>query len=248
MTTPKLTLLYTGVAVLFSTAITHSASITAAGANLDLTPPGFTGGTDVADLDAVPLGGDGFVLFHSIPEGGNLSGQPWNAGIIDMKPAYVTGLDGLASTSSGGWAGYDDVRVGSTTYNTGALQTINGGAATEVVAFEFTLGASVPASFTLGLLVDNTDNAVFTPTDLRVEGPGAVSASQVLIADGSTDVIKFDIAGGLAGETYTVYATQSGGSGSVIGGITFDSVLVPEPSSAALLGLGGLALIMRRRK
>ena len=33
-----------------------------------------------------------------------------------------------------------------------------------------------------------------------------------------------------------------------IGGVTFDSVAVPEPSTTALLGLGGLALIMRRRK
>jgi hypothetical protein len=30
--------------------------------------------------------------------------------------------------------------------------------------------------------------------------------------------------------------------------VTYDTVAVPEPSSAALLGLGGLALILRRRK
>ena len=33
-----------------------------------------------------------------------------------------------------------------------------------------------------------------------------------------------------------------------IDGIAFDTVAVPEPSTTALLGLGGLALILRRRK
>lgn len=38
--------------------------------------------------------------------------------------------------------------------------------------------------------------------------------------------------------------TDSGAAGVGFGGITF----IPEPSSSALLGLGGLALILRRRK
>ncbi|QQL44909.1 PEP-CTERM sorting domain-containing protein [Sulfuriroseicoccus oceanibius] len=39
-----------------------------------------------------------------------------------------------------------------------------------------------------------------------------------------------------------------GGRGSLAGIVIVDTTAVPEPSSAALLGLGGLAMILRRRK
>ena len=51
----------------------------------------------------------------------------------------------------------------------------------------------------------------------------------------------------LAAGTYTVQYTIAGGQGAV-DNIELDFTAVPEPSSAALLGLGGLALILRRRK
>lgn len=46
-----------------------------------------------------------------------------------------------------------------------------------------------------------------------------------------------------------VWNSTSGGTGTgYIGGYLVETIPVPEPSSAALLGLGGLALILRRRK
>ena len=56
-----------------------------------------------------------------------------------------------------------------------------------------------------------------------------------------------------AGTEYTVTVTSAnmpgGGAYAVYDGITLEgTVAVPEPSSTALLGLGGLALLLRRRK
>ncbi len=55
---------------------------------------------------------------------------------------------------------------------------------------------------------------------------------------------------GADGEVLTLSLEQTGGSTTYLAmdNLTFDQVAVPEPSSMALLGLGGLALILRRRK
>ncbi len=67
---------------------------------------------------------------------------------------------------------------------------------------------------------------------------------------GSVDVLD-----GLSNGTYElqVYLTGDGDAGPIVednGGAYYTATftVVPEPSSAALLGLGGLALILRRRK
>ena len=45
-------------------------------------------GGDVADLDANNVGGDGFVLFNSIPEGRNQSGAPWDDNLVYSPHKY----------------------------------------------------------------------------------------------------------------------------------------------------------------
>ena len=72
-----------------------------------------------------------------------------------------------------------------------------------------------------------------------------MTASQNLTVDGAADLLNFNIAGGIAGDTYTVHATSSG-SGVVIAAATFDSV--PEPSSGGLLLLGALLSLARRKR
>ena len=51
----------------------------------------------------------------------------------------------------------------------------------------------------------------------------------------------------IAGEDLNLNSTGTG-SGVAIDNVSLEVIAVPEPSSAALLGLGGLALILRRRK
>jgi len=222
----------------------QAATITASGIDT-LTPLGHATGTDVADLDANGSGTDGFVIFNSIAEGGNQGGRPWNESMVDSLPAYVSNLDGSASTSSGGWANYDDVLIGGSTHNTGGIANSPGNGV-ETAIFSFQLNGSVPQSINLGILTDASDNPNWTATNVRIEGPGAVTASQDLTVDGAADLLNFNIAGGIAGDTYTVHAT-SAGSGVVIAAATFDAV-VPEPSSGGLLLLGALLSLARRKR
>ena len=86
-------------------------------------------------------------------------------------------------------------------------------------------------------------------------GAGTVTIDY-LIHTGSTGSTTFTSANApidltSAGNSETVFITAEEGSGGIRLrdlDLEFETVLIPEPSSTALLGLGGLALILRRRK
>jgi hypothetical protein len=238
------TLLAAAALTLALTTGLQASTITSAGTLVNLTPPGFGSGTDNADLDAQGRGTDGFVLFNSVPEGTNVAGTPWNQSIVSNLPAYVSSFDGSASAGSGGWANYDDVTLGGTLYNTGGLVQSPGNGV-EVPLGTFQLSGLVPAGISLGVLVDNSDSANWDVTNIRIEGPGSITANQDVTRNGGSDLVQFDIAGGLDGEVYTIYGT-SAASGALIGGVTFDSI--PEPGSLSLLAAGGLLFLRRRRR
>ncbi|MGI9239751.1 MAG: hypothetical protein ACR2RV_03060 [Verrucomicrobiales bacterium] len=206
-----------------------AASVTAAGQLENLTPPGFGTGFDIADLDDAGVGTDGFVIFNTLPEGSNESNAPWDNNIVDSKPAYISAIDGTGSTSSGGWANYDDVTIGGTTYNTGGVVRAGVGDFVEAPAFTITIGSGVPATFRIGLITDNTDSANWSCNNTRIEGPGAISANQDVIVDGAVELVQFDIADAVEGEVYTIHGTSTP-SGLVIGGVTFDTEEIPDLS------------------
>lgn len=197
----------------------HAGTITSAGTITDLTPPGFGTGTDLADFDGNQLGQEGFVLFNSVPEGANQSGRPWDEGIVDSKPAYISSLTSTAN-SSGGWANYDDVTIGAVNYNTGGIVLSPGGGA-EAELFRFTLGAGAPDDLRIGLIADNSDSPNWDVTNVRVAQDGGGTANQDVVRNGGLDVVQFDLEGVSNGEVYIVYGT-SAPSGALLGGITFD--------------------------
>ena len=176
--------------------------------------------------------------------------------------AYGDALFGnMGYTSSqpqvGPFAGYatiDDVTIGApdrqvkTTSNSAA-----GG--TDVVMYTFTVTSAVSATETLrvGIMLDGLNGASFSPLSIGLkETSGAGTAEVATTAnDGTIDMYFFDVTGGVtSGTSFQVFADASATGYVTHQAVALDvfAVPVPEPSSTALLGLGGLALILRRRK
>lgn len=128
-------------------------------------------------------------------------------------------------------------------------------AALTSVASAFTLDLNSISGNTIGSQTINQEGTSFTVA-AGVGGPisGQVSPGGILtVNSNSTVIISYDNTAVSYTGTDTVLGTLITDTGSAlvlstgsVAGVNFDAV--PEPSSTALLGLGGLALILRRRK
>lgn len=120
---------------------------------------------------------------------------------------------------------------------------------------------SVPADVFFSFTV--TNNTAFTITldsFTNVNGTGNAGVNAVSIVDSSGNTVfavnnnntdstpsgDFSIAGNST-ETFFIDLNSNGGN-TFTTSDSFSLVATPEPSSAALLGLGGLALVARRRR
>ena len=130
--------------------------------------------------------------------------------------------------------------------------------------YSFTFTTTVAYDLTgLTLLSGHTNDSAasdqaFT-SDLSVSISGGIFTDTTNVDYNSGATIKtqnYDLTGTSlsAGTEYTITVTSAnmlgGGAYAVYDGITLEGNVsaVPEPSASALLGLGGLALILRRRK
>lgn len=154
----------------------------------------------------------------------------------------------------GGYATIDDTTIGDPDRQ--VVTTTNGGTAgTDVVMYTFVVNTAVAAGevMRVGIGLDGLNGAQFSPATIGlVELGGGGGTAEVSVAASNNaliDMYFFDVTGGVtAGTQFQVIADTGTGDFATHQLVSLDVMPVPEPSSTALLGLGGLALIMRRRK
>lgn len=103
------------------------------------------------------------------------------------------------------------------------------------------LGGNTP----LYSIFNTTDNREITPLTAPNQPTGNwnfQSANVAFIADDAGDTIE------LRFQDSITFGGGGGARGLEVADVNFSVTTIPEPSSTALLGLGGLALILRRRK
>jgi len=172
----------------------------------------------------------------SITAGANVVGTAWGVtgyGLID-NPLLTTGADSVSGfwIATGGVAGDPRAVVNFTLSGLASGQTVRVGI---LAGIEWnTDGRWDPTSIRLtdGVNSAIVGNHTTSPLDAN---PGGVQAGWAF----------FDID---ANGSYTAFATKRlNTQGAGVAGLTFDSVVVPEPSSLALLALAAPALLLRRR-
>ena len=215
------------------------------------------------DIDGDGLGTDGFFFFGNFTDDANNQAFTRNT---QSLPSYVLSVDAGAdflsvADNDGTTAIYDPVLDNGTLTAGGTAVSRNGTGlpAGDFVddALSFTL-SGVTDTVRVGVLVANegTADGRWDPTSVTITDGGL---NTVTVGDATTNqlpIINGADAGWLffdidADGTYTLGGTKrlAGNQGVSFGGLTFDTAAaVPEPSSVAVLGLGALGLLIRRRK
>lgn len=123
----------------------------------------------------------------------------------------------------------------------------NNGNGTVVFAFTgFIAGATYDFSAIGGRDSGGADGQIIILDSAIAIGNGAVGLrDNYTLADSGT-VRNFSVDATVGGEIW--FEFRSTASGSTLNALSIEGAAVPEPSGTALLGLGGLALILRRRR
>ncbi|MCP5537450.1 MAG: PEP-CTERM sorting domain-containing protein [Akkermansiaceae bacterium] len=200
-----------------------------------------------------------------------------NAALVTLLDEEFTGGVGPTNTATATWtqtdpAGfevYDNGGFSVRGINTNVPSSPLGGL--EVLANA--TSNTITISITLPSLLDHTVDGVFTFLGgQRIGGGGSggfegdleivnITDARTLRANAAVNKpnyamaansINLDFLAADAGDTLELRFKESGGAsdrGLQLADLKLDvTTVVPEPSSAALLGLGGIALILRRRK
>ena len=153
--------------------------------------------------------------------GPNGDGSPTDNFVLD-----IAGL-GLPFTTNG----YDLI-IYSDTDRGGAGANSNGARTSVFTVTE--AGGTVSSALTED---DNSLPRVFDGNYILSDGNGA-----------GTDYSNYTVISGLSASSFSIEVTSPDGGRGGISGFQIVATAVPEPTSAALLGLGGLGLVLRRRR
>ena len=143
----------------------------------------------------------------------------------------------------------------------GVVRTTTGPTISNVITYVFqdaNVALNAPNGIRVGLFTDGLDGAGFTGGSYSVEhirGGGSLgTATSVLAPNAVIDGHFFDVTSIQTGD-WIRFSTVRGANGNfaTFQGFSADIIIpsttpVPEPSSALLVGLGGLAFMFRRRR
>ncbi len=175
------------------------------------------------------------------------------------SPVDYSSLTGISASSDGVSFTYDITITAALVRTTEATHLGNGenGAFESFIdAHPFSVSISInPASISGGTVTfdgftgftaaaaSGGDGFAIDGTEYRVVG------GDVTIANNGYHALSSNLDPGATGGTFAATALATTNNGVILSGLSWEfTTAVPEPSSAALLGLGGLALILRRRK
>ena len=219
-----------------------NATLMLAGSDIDL-GSGWRSGAVPSDIDGNGvLGSDGYIFVR---------------GPLELvSPSYGT-LTDLGTSVYNGNANYSLVDDPLTTPGGAPTTVLSGtwnGGGTDVHRATLTLTRNMFAGETIrvGLMVDNLDATAWNPSSIRVTESTGGDSGQIFLADPTENQVPdwyyVDVSGLSSGDTVDFFASQGINGGATLGAVSLDSFVIPEPSSLALLGLGGLAMVLRRRR
>ena len=133
-----------------------------------------------------------------------------------------------------------DIQVRTTTNN--ALND------TDHVMFTFTALAGSPANVRIGIATDGLDGGGgFASASIGLRQVAGSSVEHTMTSTNDTlDMVFFDVTGIAPGDQFEVFGDSGTNGYATHQFVTWDAV--PEPSSAALLGIASLAMVLRRRR
>ena len=181
--------------------------------------------------------------------GGTLVAVDLNIGLLGA------GTTGIATVSGGTINLSDDLVLGNGTSTTSGELTIVGDSATINVGDNMTIAVNGTAELTFELgatgvsTIDVTNIFdINSGADLFIDGLNYTGGYNTVI-----DLVTFGSLGDSTWDSITIDNFLKPGGGEWTTSINFDGdsmylSVVPEPSSTALLGLGGLALMLRRKR
>ena len=204
------------------------------------------------DIQGTQFGGSVTAYTGASANGPIASDNTWNYFNVGTTVPNGQSLSagGLTFTFGTGWQG---------SFAAGAPNNLQGDrvfAPTGVAATMTISGLDITKNYNLALIGASNDSGGFE-TDFTIIGGTTKTATAAPISgtgngaltfvEGDSHVLFSGISGGTGSITFSVTDSSVGANG-VLSGLQIESVTVPEPSTTALLGLGGLALIFRRRK
>ena len=209
------------------------------------------GGTNIG---TVTMSGPGFNTNAAFTVSTTDSGS---MGSDSITFAALTGTGGQDTTFTFAFlAGYAlDVAEFGTEDGVGAFGEIQGGQRpvgyaanfSGTVVDYFTPDAASDIALTLNSTVSNTGGTLIGSTPIAYTA-GEFIVNPGLINDGTSIEQYLILSNTLNSTAPIVFTAHNGGSGGDADPARFSFTVVPEPSSTALLGLGGLMLVTRRKR